>query len=421
MTPHQLSGPTVAVAAALDRLPRVVDLLAARADELDRDGAFPYQGIEAVHEAGLLTLTVAERYGGPGAGLADTVRVLGELGRGDASVALVAAMTLLHHAAQARTGAWPDALYGVLLEESRRGPALVNTLRVEPELGTPGRGGLPATVARRTGQGWALTGRKTFCTGAEALAWMAVWARTDEERPRVGTFLVRGDAPGIGIDPIWDHLGMRASASHDVLLDEVLVPEQAAVGLHDAHDAHASHDAPASGDPDGPERVAAAWNDLALPALYLGVARAARDWLVGFLHRRTPANLGAPLASLPRFQTAVGEIEARLIGAEEVLTSLARRVDEGDSEAVRRSGPAKLLATRAAISAVEQALALTGNPGLSRGNPLERHHRDVLCGRVHFPQDDVILTAAGRAALERAASGAHRRLPQGGPSRVGAA
>lgn len=60
---------------------------------------------------------------------------------------------------------------------------------------------------------------------------------------------------------------------------------------------------------------------------------------------------------------------------------------------------AKLLATRAAIRAVERAVALTGNPGLTRGNPLERHYRDVLCARVHTPQDDSILGAVGRSVL----------------------
>jgi alkylation response protein AidB-like acyl-CoA dehydrogenase len=46
-------------------------------------------------------------------------------------------------------------------------------------------------------------------------------------------------------------------------------------------------------------------------------------------------------------------------------------------------------------------MALTGNNGLSRKNPLERHYRDVLCSRVHTPQDDSIALAAGRAALDR--------------------
>lgn len=399
------------VAAALAGLPRVVDLLAARAEEHDRDATFPYQGIEAVHEAGLLTLTVAQRYGGPGGTLADTVRVLAQLGRGDASVAVVTAFTLLQHAEQARVAGWPTAGYRRLLTESRRGPALVNTLRAEPggQAGAP-----PATVARRDGDGWLLSGRKTYCAGAEALAWMAVTARTDEPVPRVGTFLVRGESEGIEVDPTWDQLGLRASASHDVVLDAVRVPSELALGLTaprsgrgggPARDPAAPPGAAVTGSaPENPVPAAEltrAWHDLALSAVALGVARSAEQWLVRFLNQRTPANLTEPLGSLPRYRCALGEIEAQLIGAEELVNGLAPRVDRAEPDAVARTGPAQLLATRAAIAAVQQAVSLTGSPGLSRRHPLERYLRDVLSSRVHFAPDESVLDAAGRAALER--------------------
>ncbi|MER8104300.1 acyl-CoA dehydrogenase family protein [Kitasatospora sp. NPDC094016] len=379
-----------AVVAALAGLPRVVDLLSARAEEHDRDATFPYQGIEAVHEAGLLTLTVSQRYGGPGGTLADTVRVLAQLGRGDASVAVVTAFTLLQHAEQARRAAWPTAGYRRLLTESRRGPALVNTLRAEPG----GRSGaLPDTVARRDGEGWSLTGRKTYCTGAEALAWMAVTARTDEPEPRVGTFLVRGESEGLEIDPTWDQVGLRASASHDVVLEQVRVPAELALGLT----------APKGGAADGAgaAELSLAWHDLALSAVAIGVARAAQSWLIRFLNQRTPANLTEPLGTLPRYRCALGEIEAQLIGAEELVEGLAPRVDRGEPDAVARTGPAHLLATRAATTAVQQAISLTGNPGLSRRHPLERYLRDVLSSRVHLAPDEAVLEAAGRTALER--------------------
>ncbi|MFD5087780.1 acyl-CoA dehydrogenase family protein [Kitasatospora sp. NPDC058201] len=391
------------VAAALAGLPRVVDLLAARAEEHDRDATFPYQGIEAVHEAGLLTLTVDRRYGGPGGTLADTVRVLAQLGRGDASVAVVTAFTLLQHAEQARVAGWPTAGYRRLLNESRRGPALVNTLRVEPGGRT---GAPPATIARRDGDGWLLSGRKTYCTGAEALAWMAVTARTDEPVPRIGTFLVRGESEGLEIDPTWDQLGLRASASHDVVLEEVHVPAELALGLTPPKGGTVKGGAAAPGA--AAEAVPAAelgraWHDLALSAVAVGVARSAQDWLVRFLHQRTPANLTEPLGSLPRYRSALGEIEAQLIGAEELVHGLAPRVDRAEPDAVARTGPAHLLASRAAISAVQQAVSLTGNPGLSRRHPLERYLRDVLSSRVHLAPDEAVLEAAGRAALERGA------------------
>jgi alkylation response protein AidB-like acyl-CoA dehydrogenase len=78
-----------------------------------------------------------------------------------------------------------------------------------------------------------------------------------------------------------------------------------------------------------------------------------------------------------------------------VLLDTAARGEVTGAEA----GLVKHLVTENAITVVEQALKLTGNPGLTRNNPLERHHRDVLCGRVHTPQADVVLTGAGRAAF----------------------
>jgi alkylation response protein AidB-like acyl-CoA dehydrogenase len=370
-------------------LPEVTTALAAQAEANDRAASYPADGIRIVHEAGLLNATIARDYGGPGAGLADTVRILTALGKGDPSVALIAAMTLLQHATQAADRTWPEDTYRQAVKEAHAAPVLLNTLRVEPELGTPARGGLPATIARRAGDGWAVTGRKIFSTGADGLTWMIVWARTDDGDPQVGGFLVRGDGPGITIERTWDHLGLRASRS-----DDVIFTEAAAVGTTGLA-------APKPGFSGGP--TFAAWNALGLSALYLGVAHAARDWLITFLNERTPTSLGAPLATLPRFQAAVGEIEALLMTAGDLLIGLAERADAGDDVAVARAPAAKLIANRAAICAVEQALSLVGNNGLMRRNALERHYRDVLCSRVHSPQDDTIVAGLGKAALGTAA------------------
>ena len=367
----------------LAALPSIVAELAALAGEHDREASFPHEGVERVHAAGLLTTTVHPRYGGPGAGVLDTARLLSELGRGDPSVALVTAMTLFVHAAQGVEPTWPEEIYREVLAESAERPVLINALRVEPELGSPTRGGLPATLARRTADGWRLSGRKIYSTGSVGLRWMVVWARTDEPEPRVGGFLVRADAPGITIEPTWDHLGLRASASHDVVFTDVSVPAEAIAGLST---------------PDA-QRPPVLTFPLALPAIYLGVARNALDWLTGFLRNRVPSGLGKPLATLPRFQTGVGEIAARITGAEEVLFGLARRADEGDPDAAAHAGVAKVIATRLLIEAVEQAVALAGNPGLTRANPLQRHYRDVLCSRVHTPQDDAVLAGLGRSVL----------------------
>ncbi len=369
---------------AWDDLATVSGRLAERAAEHDERADFPADGIETVWRSGLLTATVGKQYDGPGAGVAKTVEILEQLGHGDPAVALISAMTLFLHAAEAQRPTWPEPYYRQLLADSAGKPTLVNMLRVEPELGTPARGGLPATIARRNGSDWLLSGHKIFSTGAVGLDWMVVWARTDTDPVQVGGFLVRADSPGITIRPTWDHLGLRASRSDDVLFADTPVPGDATVGLAPA----GTHQPPRG-----------AWNSLGLAALYLGVARAARDWLTGFLHERVPTSLGQPLATLPRMQNEVGEIDAALIGARDLVTGLAVRADAGDETAVAHSPIAKLIATRAAISAVERAVALVGNNALTRNAPLQRHLRDVLCSRVHTPQDDSIVHAAGMSAL----------------------
>jgi alkylation response protein AidB-like acyl-CoA dehydrogenase len=371
---------------SLSQLVDVTAALAAHAGEHDRTADLPAAGLAVVHDAGLLTLTVGAQHGGPGGGLVDTVGTLTALGRGDPSVALITSMTLFAHAAG---DSWPAAIYAEVLAESARRPTLINALRVEPDLGTPARGGLPATTARRTAGGWELTGRKIFSTGAVGLRWMQVWARTDEDPVRTGAFLVRTDSPGITIERTWDHLGLRASRSDDVTFDRVAVPAEAVVGL--------AEPGPPGGDPGGLR----AWNALGIGAIYLGVAYAARDWLAGYLRERVPTNLGKPLATLPRFQQEVGAIEAGLASASTFLGSVAAAVDAGATVDPQHPNLAKTVVTNAAIDAVQRAVALIGNAGLSRHNPIERHLRDVLCGRIHTPQDDAVLGSAGRSLLER--------------------
>lgn len=355
----------------------------------DRDGSFPHANFNDLQRAGLLALAAPRAWGGQQASVAELGEVIGAIGYGCPATALVLSMQYLQQRQMARPGTfWPEHLARQLVQEAVAGVSLANSLRVEPELGTPARGGLPATLARRTPDGWRLSGRKIYSTGAPILRWYAVWARTDDAEPQVGTFLVRADSPGVQIEASWDHLGLRASGSHDVLFDGVLTPLDHGMGL-----------APAG--VQSRDTNMQAEMTVLLGALYTGVALAARDWLLTFLRERTPASLGAPLATLPRVQEAVGRIEALLLSNRRLLASLAGELDQGAQVPLADSGLIKTLAMRQAVEMVQEALALTSNHGLSRRNPLERHLRDVLCGRVHTPQEDSALVLAGRGALGR--------------------
>ncbi|UTD27365.1 acyl-CoA dehydrogenase family protein [Bradyrhizobium sp. WD16] len=374
---------------AVDIARRLAVNFAARAAEHDRDGSFPFANFAELAGAGLLALTVPAPLGGTGAAAREAAEVIGVIAQADPSTALVLTMHYIQHLLIAAGERYPAHLARRLAREAVDGRGLVNALRVEPDLGSPSRGGLPATVARRTSTGWRLNGHKIYCTGAPILDWYLVWARTDEEMPRTGQFLVPAGAAGARIVETWNHLGLRASGSHDVIFEDVDIPADHEVELR----------RPDSWLPADPLMTAV--HALLLGAIYDGIARAARDWLTGFLNRRAPSSLGAPLATLPRAQEHVGEIETRLTINGRLLGSLAGEIDAGTSADPAAANIVKLAVTNNAVAAIETALTLTGNHGLSRANPLERHFRDVLCGRVHAPQDDAIRIGAGRLALGR--------------------
>jgi alkylation response protein AidB-like acyl-CoA dehydrogenase len=379
--PRITAGHADTSAAALARLTAT---LAATAERYDRSAEFPWEPIGAVHAAGILTLGIGPAWGGRELPVTETARVMQALGRGDPSVALLTAMTVMQHASEARAPRWPAALYEQVVRDSAERPVLLNAVRAEPELGAPARGGLPATKVRRTADGWVLNGRKAYGTGSEGLAYHLVWAATEDDDPLLGHVIVPGDHPGIEIVKTWDHFGLRASSTHDVIYTDIEVPFENFPGV------------PASA-PVDPAQFASA--GLGVMALYLGVARAAQEFFITFANERVPSALGRPIATTERIQTIAGEIEAQLAGAEQILYSLAAGVDAGDPVALQRASVAKLLVTRAAVTAVQTAVTALGNPGLTRHHPLERHLRDVQCSRVHPPQDDAALIAAGRRTL----------------------
>ena len=368
-------------------LPELTEAFAATAERHDRDSSFPFENFERLHRHGLLALTAPKALGGAAADLPTTLKVVEAVARGEPATALVLTMQYLFHASLDGRAGFTDALKAKVVGDALRDGALINALRVEPDLGTPARGGLPATIARRTKDGWSLSGRKIYSTGSPALTWMIVWARTDEPEPRVGGFLVHKDAPGRRIEETWDHTGLRASGSHDVIFEDTPIPAEHALSPK------------LPGAPQPPDPTMAVWSPVLTSAIYNAVAVSARDWFVRWLTERAPANLGAPLSTLPRFQELVGVIDGLLLQNRVLLDSAA----EGRLGAAH-GGLVKHLVTENAIAAVEKAIAATGNPGLSRHNPLQRHFRDVLCGRIHTPQADVVLTAAGKAAFAKLAN-----------------
>ncbi|GCE90831.1 acyl-CoA dehydrogenase [Komagataeibacter diospyri] len=360
---------------------------ATRAAHHDRTGIFAQDNIDDLRRAGLLSLRISTPERPTPFTLGVVQDIVGQIAQGDASTALVMVNHYMVRAATAHHE-FGSGDFVRWMEEDQY-DRLTNILLAEPDLGSASRGGLPGTVATRTPTGWVLNGRKAYVTGIPALSWLLVRARTDEDPVRVGTFMVPATADGIHIVENWDHIGMRSSNSHEVTFTQVALPAGAALALH-------APDAPLAG-----RNTLMLWNTGLLGALYNGIATSALAWFGEFLKNRVPSNLGAPLSTLPAMCDAVGGFAITLHMNAMLLRLYATDVTAACplSELNAHAAVIKSRVVDAAADFTTALLGLAGNAGLSAHNPLERAHRDALCGRIHAPHGELLRRVAGQQAL----------------------
>ena len=367
-------------------LAKVTAEIAQYAEEYDRSAEIPWKGLEVIHRAGLTTARIPADRGGPEISDLDAARAVIAVGEGDPSVAIILVNTLLTTKPLAGIGQWYEPFYTDFLEKAAQRLTLANFAGAEPDLGASARGGRPATNVTRSGDGWLLNGRKGWVTGGRALDYLIVHvvALQDGQDPQVGIVTLPADRPGISWLDTWDHIGLRASNTHDVVFDNVELP----------YGAFAAVDRPAT----ATSRPLPA-SVLAHTGLYIGVARAARSAFREFTRNRVPTSLGKPIADTDRIQTVAGELDLQIATAETLLYGTLLRAAAGDESVAPQITIIKTAITRAVINATQTAVAALGNPGLTRHNALERHLRNALCVRVHPPQEDAALLAAGKRVL----------------------
>ena len=356
-----------------------------RASRHDRENSFPFENYDDLKRAGYHKLTVPVEYGGKGGGLLDLCLGQEELGAGDGATALGIGMHLSLIGRLAEEASWPGPVWErVCCDITERG-ALINSAATEPAMGSPSRGGKPVTAARKVPGGWEIEGRKTFTTMAPVLDLFLVLAAMDDGAR--GSFLVTRGAPGLRIEETWDTLGMRATGSHDLVLESVRVSEDAFI--------------PPPTRPVSPVG-GRAWAALTIASAYLGVARAARDATAAYAKTRVPSGLGKPISELEHIQTGLGRMDLSIRSARAMLLGAAAAWDvqpDGRAELAPDVAAAKHLATNCALEVTDLAMRLVGGAALSRRLPYERLLRDARAGLYNPPSDYETLRLLGQWAL----------------------
>jgi alkylation response protein AidB-like acyl-CoA dehydrogenase len=365
---------------------------------LDLGDTFDPRAAEAIVASGLHRLVVPESAGGLGARMAQAARVLMALGAVDGSTGLGFAMQVHVIGALVDSVAVPSGLRERLYRAIVENGALVNNAATEEGGGSPARGAIPGTTATADADGtWRLTGEKTWTTWLPNLTHAFVTARIADTDPvEVGAWLVDLSSDGVERRPGFEAMGMRGSASGRLALDGVRVPPDALVVRRRVDE------------PDPRGSAPGAWFGIAIAATYLGVGEGGRDAVARWALDRRPGDGSSSVADVPSVQLRLGRADAELRAARIVVVDVARRWDEASAsgDLARRAAAAgdvplaKLVATRAAVAATDEALRIAGGPGFLAG-PLERAFRDARAGLINPPLEDVALTGFARSVLDR--------------------
>jgi alkylation response protein AidB-like acyl-CoA dehydrogenase len=348
---------------------------AARAERHDATDAFVKENYEDLRARGVFAAGVPAELGGGGASYRELCSMLGELARHCGSTALALSM----HTHLVAVNAWRWRHEGAPTDGLLRRVAAERLALVS----SGGSDWLPGSgTAERVEGGFRITARKVFSSGSPAgqlLVTSAVYA-DEAAGPTVLHFGVPLGTPGVRIEETWRTMGMRATGSHDVVIDGVFVPD-AAIGVR---------------------RPAGKWHpvfhtiaSVAFPliyAVYVGIAQAARDLAAGEA-RKKPADASRLVL--------VGEMENELAVARLALGSM---IDNAASprfstETTNVVMTGRTLAGRHAIRTVEKAMEVVGGASFFRSLGLERMFRDVQGARFHPLQEKPQALYAGRMAL----------------------
>lgn len=366
----------------IERLEAQRETFEAFAHKNDQNASFPHENIQWLIDQGYTQLTLPKAYGGHGATIEDMVILQTILGSMDGATALSIGWHMGLVGELFEQQRWNPKLLKTLAEDIKKG-ALINRAVSEAETGSPTRGGRPATFAQRKGQYYILNGVKTFTSMSPALTHILVAAYIPEKET-VGFFLVKSPAEGLTIANNWDMIGMRATESHDLILENVKVPLEHLVELKGQS-----------------PKLPNGWL-LHIPSAYLGIAQAARDYAFNFARTHQPNSIEVPIGELPVVKQNLGKMETKLLSARHMLWSTAHAYQsELPTQSIsNETSASKIIVMNEGLDVVDLAMRVVGAKSLEMSRPLQRYYRDMRAGLHNPPMEDMAYSQIAQNVLE---------------------
>jgi alkylation response protein AidB-like acyl-CoA dehydrogenase len=330
--------------------------------EWDENQTFPLSTIKKLGELGYMGAIFPEHLGGSGLGYIEYAIIIEELARVDASVGLIVA---------AHNSLCTNHIYlaGNPEQHRRYIPKLATGEWIgcwsltEPEAGSDAGG--TRSKAVKAGGCWILNGGKTFTTNAQYADVCVAMCVTDRSASQHGisAFIIEKETPGFRVGKKENKLGMRASATGEVLFEDLRLPDSQLLGK------------PGEGFVDSLRILDG--GRISIAALSVGIAQGAYEAALRYSKQRK--QFGRPISEFQSIQNKLADM-ATSIEAARLLTYRAGWQKDNNQRVTRESAMAKLFASEMAVRVCDDALQIHGGYGFIKDYPVEKFYRDVkLC------------------------------------------
>jgi len=355
--------------------------VAPNAAAADEAAEFPQDSYEALRKADFHAPHIPEEYGGVGADALATVIVIEEVARACASTSLIPSVNKL--------GTMPLLL--VASEELKRevlppvaaGDAMFSYCLSEPEAGSDAVS--MTTRAVRDGDEWVLNGVKRWITNAGVSEYYTVFAVTDPNARSKGisAFVVRKSDQGVSFGAPEKKLGIKASPTREVYLDNVRIPATRMVG--------------AEGTGFGTAMRTLDHTRVTIAAQAVGIAQGALDYALGYVKERK--QFGRAIAEFQGLQFMLADMGMKLEAARQLTYAAAAKSERNDPDLTYFGAAAKCFASDVAMEVTTDAVQLLGGYGYTHDYPVERMMRDAKITQIYEGTNQVQRIVMARQLL----------------------
>jgi len=353
------------------------------AGEIDKTCRYPEIEVHKMGELGLMGINVDEEYGG--AGLDCLAYAIGceEISRGCASAGVIMSA---HNSLYLS----PIKTYGNHEQKLQHVAPFVSGEKVGGFcLTEPGNGsdaGAASTVARDDGDSWVLNGTKAWITNAHQAEGFVVFATTDKSKKHKGisAFIVPRDTPGVSLGKKEDKLGIRASSTSNVIMEDCVIPKENLLGK------------PGMGFKIAMETLDG--GRIGIAAQALGIAQNAFDTAVDYSTKRQ--SFGAPISKFQMIQSKLADMALKIESSRLLNYKAAALKDKGRPYS-KYAAMAKLSASETATYVAHQSIQVLGGMGYVADMPVERNYRDARITEIYEGTSEIQrLVIAGNVLKE---------------------